>query len=704
MENPSKRDLNGRSAEVIAVMKKGSGSRISSAPVVKHKSVRTDSKYSQMLSPLTINGHTLRSRITCAPMAFCTTVVGNDYGNAEYAPGKYSKLLAPAKGGCGMVCVGGLDVNGREAASLPLPLIDLEKYGGEDFEAVSKFAWMIKRNGAVALLELSHAGAMKPNIPGSEIWGPSEGSTPDGGHIQAMDEEMMQSVCNDYAKAAIFAQKAGFDGVCIHAGHGFLLDQFLSPLFNHRTDEYGGTMENRSRFPLRVLKTIREYVGKDFIIEVRVSGKQGVPGGTTVEEIAEFLKLCEGTIDCAHVSSGLYSGLDSSSACAHTIFCEHCYNADMAAYIKSKVDFPIGVVGFIQDPDDVEQLLTDQKCDYIVMGRQMIADPEFVNKVREGREDEIRKCVGCQHCMEFPDPEQNVPFDGIMPWLKVSHCELNPESHLKCFPEDMPSPVSSKRVMIVGGGPAGMQAAVTASERGHKVTLFEASDQLGGTLNFADHDAVKGAIAEYKNMMIRIISRREIDVHLNTPVTPELIKSEAADVLILAIGGHAMTPPIKGIENAVPALDIYEPGTAIGKKVVMVGGGLVGCEAGLHLAKTGHDVTVFDMQIRLAHESSYLYRTQLIEAMEANNIQMLSNTKCLEIQNDGVLVQTEGEKEAFLPADTIIYALGMKPNNTSELECAANEDTQVIKIGDCVKVAKIGEATFSGYSAAMSIL
>ncbi|MCD8149151.1 MAG: FAD-dependent oxidoreductase [Clostridiales bacterium] len=703
METKNNRDLNGRSAEVLAEMKLDHGSRISKPPVKKVRNVRNDGKYNHLLAPLQIGTHTLSSRVNCAPMAFCTTVVGNDYGNAAYAPGKYSKLLGPARGGCGMVCVGGLDINGRDAASLPLPLIDMDVYGGEAFEAVSKFAWLIKRSGAVALLELSHAGAMKPNIPGSEIWGPSEGETPDGGHIQAMDEEMMQSVCNDYARAAIYAKEAGFDGVCIHGGHGFLIDEFLSPLFNHRTDEYGGSIENRSKFPLRVLNSIREYTGKDFIIEIRVSGKQGVPGGTTVEEIGRFLQLCEGIIDCAHISSGLYSGLDEKSACSHTIFYEHGYNAELSAYIKTLVNFPVGVVGYIQDPDLVEQMLADNKCDYVVMGRQMIADPEFVNKVREGREDEIRKCLGCQHCLEFPDPEQQVPYDGIMPWLKVSHCEINPESHLNCYPEDMPVPEASRNVVIVGGGIAGMQAALTAAERGHQVTLYEASDRLGGVLNFAEKDVVKGDIAEYKDTMIRMISRRNIRVCLNMPVTPEFLKTSDADVILLAIGAHPVMPPIKGIENASPALDIYQKNITVGKNVVMVGGGLVGCEAGLNLAKQGHNVTVFDMQIRLAHESSYIYRTQLIESMTENGIRMMPNTKCVEIQNNGVIVQREDGTEEFLEADTILYALGMVSNDTSAFD-GITSDKKIVKIGDCVTAAKIGEATLSAYNAAMNIL
>ena len=699
--------FNGRNEDVMAQMKISEGAAISPAPrMIPRKTERTDGKYSHLLSPLKLNDkYTMRCRITTAPMAFTTTVVGNDFGNAEYAPGKYKKIENPAKGGCGMVCTGGLDVNGRDAASLPLPLINTDKWAGEAFEQVSKEAWVIKRHGAIALLELAHAGAMKPNFPGSAIWGPSSWVNPDGGVVQEMNKDMMQSVINDFVRCAIYGKMAGFDGVCLHAGHGFLLNEFMSSNTNHRTDEYGGSLENRARFPLEVFKAIREATDPDFIIEVRVSGREGIPGGMEVEEVAEMLKLFEDTITCVHISSGAYNGLGVESACAHVIFNEHGYNRDLAAYAKSKLHIPVGVVGFINDPDDAESILAEGKADYIVMGRQMIADPEFANKVREGREDEIRKCLGCMHCMEFPDPEQEVPFDGVMPWLKVSHCEINPETYLKCAPEDLPDPQGSRKVLVIGGGCAGMEAAITAAGRGHDVTLYEASDKLGGILKFGDADTVKMDVGKFKDTMAVQLERSGANICLNTEVTPQMIQDSGADVVIIAAGSSTLTPPIEGIENAIPALDVYKPEGSVGKNVVMVGGGLVGCETGLHLARLGHNVTVFDMGIRVAHESCYIYRAQLLEAMEREGMKTMDHTTCQKIMKDGVSVRHEDGSEEVLSADTVIYALGMKSNPTDALKKAAEESgAKVYVIGDCLKPGQIGNAMTDAYNAAMEIL
>lgn len=441
-------------------------------PVPLKRTARTSLKYPHIFTPLVLNDKfTMKNRVMCAPMVFGAAVVGNDYGNAAYAPGKYSKVEMPAAGGTALVSVGETDINNFDAKRMPLPEIDFSLRSGEAFNSISEYAWRIKRHGAIALLELSHCGFMKPAIPGTEVWGPVDGKTPDGGEIKMIDDEMMDSICNDFANAALYMQEAGFDGVCIHAGHGFLFTQFLSARTNTRTDEYGGSIENRSKFPVRILREIREAVGPEFLIEIRVSGREGVPGGMEIDEVASFIQLCEDYINGVHISSGLYDGTTNDSCCMHSIYEQHNYNLERAAYVKARTKLPVGVIGFITDPEAIEQALANQKCDYVVLGRQLIADPEFVNKLAQGREKEIRQCIGCINCFEFPDPEQEIPFDGIMPWLKVGNCAINPTANAEKTMDELPKPTASRKVMIVGGGPAGMQAAITAADRGHQVIL-----------------------------------------------------------------------------------------------------------------------------------------------------------------------------------------------------------------------------------------
>ena len=705
MSNVQEKSLLGRSREVLESITIDKNERITKAPVLKERTVIYDERYRHLLSPLKLNDtYTLRNRLVCAPMVFSAAVVGNEFGNAEIAEAKYAKLELPAAGGTAMVDVGGLDVNHRESAHLPLPDVDFHARSGMAFNAISEYAWRIRRHGAIALQEFSHAGMMKPNIPGSEIWGPVESMTPDGGHVLAMDEEMMSSVCNDFANGAIFAQEAGFDGVCIHGGHGMLITQFLSARTNTRTDEFGGSLENRAKFPLMILKTIRKYVRKDFLIELRISGREGLPGGMEIDEVAKFLKMCEGIIDCVHISSGIYSGQDESSACAHVVFSEHGYNAEMARTVKAATNIPVGVIGYINSPEQADQLIADGYCDYIVMGRQMLADPDFIHKLEEGRRDEIRQCIGCMHCLEFPDPEQNVPFDGIMPWMKQGNCVINPTAHLHQAVEDLPSPNASRKVVVVGGGPAGIQAAITAAERGHRTVLFEAADHLGGTLRFAETDAVKGDISLLTRAMTVQLYRSGAEVRTKTAATAENIAAENPDAVILAVGGHANRLPIPGIEYALSPMEIYDAPKKIGKKVVMIGGGLVGTEAGLHLARIGHQVTIVEMQMRIAHESCYIYRRQLIDAVYAAGIQSLVYTTCKEIRPDSVVVTNADGEELILHADTVIYALGTVPNPTDTLTAGLRENVKIYKIGDCQKTGQIGDAIRSGFDAAMDIL
>ncbi len=660
-------------------------------------------KFEHLLSPMKVGNKVYRNRIVSAPMAFGLIVQNPDA--REFS---YRKLEGPARGGNACVIVGETDVNFVDAVRIPgFRPFDFAKpeEDMETFNAVAEYAKRIKRHGAIALAELVHCGKEKvPYRPEEECIGPVETVNLAGIKARPMTKDDMDRIANDFATAALYMKKAGFDGVLIHGGHGFIFTQFLSPLMNTRTDEYGGSLENRGRFPKQILKTIREAVGDDFLIELRIDGTDHQPGGITPEETGEFVKSVEEYITSVHVTCGIYeesvkSGTESS------MFHPHGLNIEPASIVKSYTSLPVGAVGGINSPEMCEEAIANGKIDFVILGRQMLADPEFARKCMNGEEDRIRRCLRCYKC--FPgSPEEgydDLPFSSEELALYVGHCTINPLAHLPFDPDALPDPKKSANVLVIGGGVAGLQTAITAADRSHKVTIAEKSDKLGGLLYFTDVDIDKPDLRNFKNMLIREVERRDITVKLNTDVTPEYIKDTAPDAVILATGSTPSCPPVKGIENAHQAMAIYDQTIDCGKKVVMIGGGLVGCEAGLYLQKTGHEVTVVEMFDRVANESFGMYREALVWEMEKTGMKSMPKTKCLEIKPDSVTVENADGVQT-LEADTVLYALGMRTVDSSALEAAAKEiGAEVFTVGDAIKPGKVDQATRSGYLAGVDI-
>ena len=659
-------------------------------------------KFEHLLSPMKVGNRTYRNRIVSAPMAF--SLIAQNPMAAEIS---YRKLEGPARGGNACVILGETDVNFHDADRIPgFRKFDFAKpeEDMDTFRAVKTYADRIKAHGCIALAELVHPGREKvPFSPDQEVIGPCASTNLAGFTSRPATKEDMDRIANDFAVAAIYMQKAGFDGVLLHGGHGFLFTQFLSPLINQRTDEYGGSLENRAKFPIQIIRAVREAVGPDFLIELRIDGTDHQPGGITPDETGRFIQMVEPYITSVHITCGIYeesvkSGTESS------MFHEHGLNIEPASIVKKYTSLPVGAVGGINSPEQVDAAIAEGKIDFAIFGRQMLADPNFAQKCIDGKEDLIHRCLRCYKC--FPgSPEEgydDLPFNSEELSLYVGYCTINPKAHLPFDPDQLPpAEKGPQNVLVIGGGIAGIQAAITASERGHHVILAEKTDSLGGLLKFTDVDIDKPDLRNFKNTLIRELQNTEVEVRLNTEVTPEFIRACGADAVILATGSEPACPPIPGIEKAYQAMSVYDGTCQAGKKVVMIGGGLVGCETGLYLQKTGHEVTVIEMLDRIANESFGMYREALIWEMEKNGMAMLPGTRCLEITDHGVKIENaNGVQE--LEADTVIFALGMKSVNYDALKEAAG-DAQVYVIGDAIRPGKVDQCTRTGYIAALKV-
>jgi 2,4-dienoyl-CoA reductase-like NADH-dependent reductase (Old Yellow Enzyme family)/thioredoxin reductase len=654
-------------------------------------------EYPNLFRPIKIGKIIFKNRLLMAPSTSDNCVIDNhpsDQGIAFYE--------ARARGGFAQVTVGEADVDweyGNRSDAFNKISDPNPKYWHSG--AFYELTMAIKRHGAVASMEINHSGAGNhpKNITGHKNpIGPTGYVREDGIIVDEMNEEMMNRVADNFARAAKYLKLVGFDMCMVHGGHGWLLGQFLSPLTNKRTDEYGGSGVNRARFPIMVIDRIREAVGPDFLIELRLSGEEAVEGGIRIEDTVEFAKLIEKKVDIIHVSVGVYQ-LHVESRTFSSMYHPHGCNVDLAWAVKKAVSIPVAVVGGINDPAMAEKIIAEGKADFVALGRQALADPEFPNKAQTGRTDEISPCIrcGCFSPMEQIEGEITPPH--------TFQCTVNPVSSKEFRMSLAPAVKSSKKVIIVGGGPGGMYAAMTAAERGHQVTLIEKTDSLGGLLKFTDTDTYKFDLKRYKNSLIKRISKLKIDVRLKTEATPELVEKENPDVLIVAVGSQPITPKIPGITgpNVMQALDTYWNPEKVGKKVIMIGGGLVGCETGLHLTALGKSVTLVEMMDRLAVDATESHRIALFGMMD-KVITSHTGMRCTEITPKGIKIIGKDGSEGFIEADTVVFAVGMKAHSDKAFRLCEAAPKQYFLIGDCVSPRKVKEAVHEGYHAAMDIL
>lgn len=641
-------------------------------------------RYPNLFSPIKIKKVTFKNRICMAPQS-----TPDDASGGFLSPRGRVYYETRAKGGVGLLTVGETPVDFDYAAKDPGFLrLDYKGMNAHDMAELKVLTDSIKRHGAVASIELAHCGAL--NLPfalgGKNPIGPSPFDSPIGLHADEMDEVMIDQVCENFADAAAYCKRVGFDMCMIHGGHGWLLAQYLSPLFNKRTDRFGGSLENRARFPVMVIDRIRQKCGDDFLIELRISADEEIEGGCTLEEMVEFCRMIEDKVDIIHASVG--TPLDPNCRTFSSIYEANGCNVHLSEAIKKAVKTPVATIGGINSPEVAERILAEGKADFVCLGRQMVADPDFANTALEGKPEEIAPCIRCMCCHAAPPPPTYL------------ECTVNPLATREYYFGNIPESKVLRRVYVIGGGPAGMMAAVTAAERGHDVTLFEKTDSLGGILKYTDKDVHKGDLRKFKNHLVAMVKKRAVKVRFNAEATAALIDADRPDVVIAATGSVAVKPKIPGIENAIHALDAYNDTTKIGDKVVIVGGGLAGCETALHLASLGKGVTVIEMTSELAPDSYPYHRRWMLHRLEMK-VKIETNLTCTEVASNGVWTVDKKGKKKFFEADTVVYATGMKSVSPEEFQKAA--PMYYYQVGDCVRPAKVKEAVHEAYFAAVDL-
>jgi 2,4-dienoyl-CoA reductase-like NADH-dependent reductase (Old Yellow Enzyme family)/thioredoxin reductase len=612
----------------------------------------------------------------------------------HYMPEAIAFYELLAKGGAASVCCteGIVHPTGKSHTRM------LDMQSDSVISSLTKAARGIKKHGAAAVLELSHGGKYTSvdHVNAVELraqsicYGPSAETLPGGIRIREMPKTLLHEIADAFGKASGLARRAGFDMILIHAGHGWLLHQFLQSADNRRTDEYGGGILNRSRLLLEVLESVRHAVGAGFPIEVRISAEDYRKNGDPFSDTVKVAELIDGKVDLIHVTTGTRN--DSYDRTHPSAFYPRGCNVQYASVIKQHVKTPVATVGALNEPEMMEEILATGKADVVEMARALLADSFLPKKVLTGKDDEVMKCIRCFTCT------------AERTQTKTRRCSVNPvigneTEHPCAFPTAAP-----KRVAVVGGGPSGMKAALTAAERGHAVTLYEKNAELGGALRCERKIPFKQDCFDIIRTLELQMKKAGVRVLKAAPFTPEIAEETEPDAVILAVGAEPILPPIPGIEDSrvVFANALSDADAAIGDEAVVLGGGLVGCETAVYLALEGKRVTVVEMRTEIAHDANIKYGPILKDKIKAFDVKTLTETEGIEIRDKGLVVRSADMGKQTLAADTIVVAAGQRALRRT-VEILRDSAPIVICVGDCVVPKNIAEAMSSGYYAGLDV-
>lgn len=645
-------------------------------------------KYPHLCAPITLGCTTFCNRMFSAPMG------GTDITNDGcIGPKSTAFYELRAKGGAAAVtvseCMVHPQTDGSHAYHLDESILN-------SLACATYTADAIRRHGAIPSIELSHSGMYsgtymtdKNKQHGMSQWGPSACIRSDGVLVGELTRDRIHEIVAAYGHVAELARRAGFELLMIHGGHGWLINQFLSPMFNKRTDEYGGCLENRCRFAIEVLKAVREAVGPFFAIEFRLSGAEFVDEGYDLEEGIRIARQLEPYIDLLHVTAGTYQrtfGITHPS-----MFEEHGRNVYLASEIKKHVNVPVATIGGLNDPAQMEEIISSGKADVVYMARALLADPFLPNKVMANQDEDIVRCLRCFTCM------------AERAATSTRRCTVNPLIGRECEGDEvMPAP-KKKKVLVAGGGPGGLYAAYTAARRGHTVILCEKEGELGGILKSEQALPFKYEMYQLAGTYAKLCQYAGAEIRLNTEVTRSYVDEFAPDAVIVAVGSAPLIPPIPGLDgdNVVIVNNYYKEKNKVGDSVVVFGGGLAGCECAIHLGQEGKTVHLVEMRDELAPDANIRHRPLLINEIK-KWVTVHTGCKGLRVTADGIICADKAGDEYLVPGKSVICALG-QCSRTDMVTALQNCAPFVRVIGDAAKVSTITNAVYWGYHAALDI-
>ncbi|MGI5936492.1 MAG: FAD-dependent oxidoreductase [Oscillospiraceae bacterium] len=645
--------------------------------------------YPHVFQPLKIRGLTLKNRLQYSP-----TVVLKCTPEGEVTEEMLEYVGWQARTGVAYVTVGNTPVVHEDSSAW---LCELNVTEDRCIHGINRLVVAARENGAELSVELAHAGRGSMATPGKPALAPSDVPLNGGplGYIKAMNREDMDYIKKQFVDCAVRCWKAGMRIIMIHCAHNNLLAQFISPASNKRTDEYGGSLENRMKYPLEVLKAVREAV-PDMVIECRVSAQEDTEDGLQFDESLEFMKRAQEYVDIMHVSRGNIFFNYGSTYTIPTYFKGRQLNVPFAEKVKKELKIPVAVVGNITSLTEAEEIIASGKADIVVMAKSYMADGDLIHKSVRGRAEDVRPCIRCDWCGTANNYGTSM------------RCAINPKLGKDINTTNIIPPEKAKHVMVIGGGPAGMMAAQTLCDMGHKVTLYEKSDRLGGLLIDACAFPFKEYLRLYTEWTIRQTEKCGAKVVYNTEVTPELVEKVNPDAVIVACGSKYLRPRIEGIDgDKVKTLsDVVHHRVQVGKNVVVCGGGTVGLECAIMLGMEGHNVTVIDM-IPTEQFGASLPVFNGIEVkyqLAKYKVSLQGDRKITAFTDEGVAtVDSAGNRHVY-PADTYVLALGVAPDRTLGDQLLSKYCEGVYLVGDCVSSNRlIAEACHDAFHAAIRI-
>ncbi len=653
--------------------------------------MKTD--YPHLFSPGKIGNVTLRNRTVMAAMGMSQS--DNGFVNKAVL----NHYAARAEGGVGAIvvevtCVDtplGLNTNG-------MLVIDDDKY----IPGMTQLAGVIHKGGAKAFLQISHTGrGARRAIIGAQPVGPSAVAMPYSFMMglgnetpRALTVQEIHEIEEKYAQAALRAKKAGFDGVEIHSVGYYLGQQFLSSTANIRTDEYGGNRKNRIRFHLNIVRRIRELCGDDFAIIVKLSVvEQGPDGGISIPDGIYYSKeLQKAGVDAIEVLAGKWSGEPGKNEKPESAYPD-CMAVPLCQVVKAGIflttghpkTIPLIGGGRAQDPVKAEQALAKGKCDFIFIGHGLLVQPDLVKLIEEGREDEIRPCIGCGHCIN------NQLQHGGRAICSGNAVLARGDNDATIIPAE-----KKKHVAVIGGGVAGVEAARIAAIRGHTVDLYDNSPEIGGQINTAEKPPFKDHFRLLRPYLERQLELSGVRVHLGKTLTKDDVLALNADAVVCATGAKPVQLKIEGIERAVFAEDVLS-GAATGRTVAVIGGGSTGCETAEFLAKQGKTVTLIEVTDTLAGNTGKTARTILLGHLRGFGVRTLTQCRAESVTDDSVVCADKSGKKITVPADTVVTAIGGKPDDSLYRELK-DIIPEIYNIGDSNGGGILPNAVYEGYT------